>query len=407
MTKAASPLDKLVPNPDWASLPIFDRKGWKRVRFGDVVRQLKEQVDPQTGEVDRYVAGEHMDSECVHIRRWGEVGDGYLGPAFHRRFRKGQVLYGSRRTYLKKVAVAEWDGVTANTTFVLEALEDKLLPELLPWLMLSERFTTHSIQESKGSTNPYINFPDIAKFEFDLPPLDQQRRIAEILWAADEAIGAHRRLVETAGRLRMHLLRETFQDRIYEVTRRVDEAGDVQLGQQRHPKYQTGKKSRPYLRVANVMDDYFDYSDVLSMDFDEKDLGKFELLPNDILLNEGQSLELVGRCAMYDGSIPRCCFQKTLLRFRANDHVDPEWALGFFQYCQHFGHFAAVSRQTTSVAHLTAVRFKAMDFPMPAMAVQEAFASKYRAIRRRSSELTAHGASLMRAANAVLSSWTR
>ena len=54
--------------------------------------------------------------------------------------------------------------------------------------MLSERFTKHSIQESKGSTNPYINFPDIAKFEFALPPIDQQRRIAEVLWEADENV---------------------------------------------------------------------------------------------------------------------------------------------------------------------------------------------------------------------------
>jgi type I restriction enzyme S subunit len=177
--------DQLRPNPDWAKLPLFDRKGWKKVRFGDVVRMLKEQVDPVSDGVDRYVAGEHMETENVHIRKWGNVGDGYLGPAFIRRFRKGQVLYGSRRTYLKKVAVAEWDGVTANTTFVLEAVQGKLLPELLPWLMLSERFTKHSIQESKGSTNPYINFPDIAKFEFALPPLDQQRRIAEMLWACD------------------------------------------------------------------------------------------------------------------------------------------------------------------------------------------------------------------------------
>jgi type I restriction enzyme S subunit len=137
---------------EWPRLPLFDRKGWKRVRFGDVVRVLKDPVDPASGEVDRYVAGEHMDSESVHIRRWGTVGDGYLGPAFIRRFRKGQVLYGSRRTYLKKVAVAEWDGVTANTTFVLEAVRDRLLQELLPWLMLSDRFTKHSIQESKGST---------------------------------------------------------------------------------------------------------------------------------------------------------------------------------------------------------------------------------------------------------------
>ncbi len=191
MSVLTSPLADLTPNPDWAKLPLFDRSGWKRVRFGDVVRQLKEQVDPEADGIERYVAGEHMETENVHIRKWGTVGDGYLGPAFIRGFRKGQVLYGSRRTYLKKVAVAEWDGVTANTTFVLEAVEGKLLQELLPWLMLSDRFTNHSVAESKGSTNPYINFPDIAKFEFELPPLDQQRRIAEILWSVDEAVTAN------------------------------------------------------------------------------------------------------------------------------------------------------------------------------------------------------------------------
>jgi len=182
-----APIRKYKTNPQWAELPLFDRSQWNRVRFGDVVRQIKEQVNPEADCVERYVAGEHMETENVHIRNWGTVGDGYLGPAFIRGFRKGQVLYGSRRTYLKKVAVAEWDGVTANTTFVIEALTGKLLQELLPWLMLSERFTRHSVQESRGSTNPYINFADIAKFAFDLPPLDQQRRIAKILWAVDKA----------------------------------------------------------------------------------------------------------------------------------------------------------------------------------------------------------------------------
>jgi type I restriction enzyme M protein len=199
-------LSSLMPNlkraghrPDTLSLARladlrkeFDRKRWTHVRFGDVVKFLKDNIDTSSGELDRYVAGEHMDTDAVHIRRWGTVGDGYLGPAFIRRFRKGQVLYGSRRTYLKKVAYAEFDGITANTTFVLEGVEGKLHQPLLPWLMLTQRFTEHSVRESKGSTNPYINFPDIAKFEFDLPPLDQQRRMAEILWAVD----LHKSLLE-------------------------------------------------------------------------------------------------------------------------------------------------------------------------------------------------------------------
>src|SRR5262245_23162126 len=94
--------------------------GWTRVTFGDVVRQVRDRVDPDKAGLQRYVAGEHMDTDDLRIRRWGLIGDGYLGPAFHMRFKPGQVLYGSRRTYLRKVAVAEFHGVTANTTFVME-----------------------------------------------------------------------------------------------------------------------------------------------------------------------------------------------------------------------------------------------------------------------------------------------
>ena len=164
------------------------KPGWKMVKFGDVVRQCKESVDRDNNPFERYVEGGHMDSENIHIRRWGEFGTDYVGPAFHRIFRKGQVLYGSRRTYLKKVAIADFDGITANTTFVCETKDQSVfMRELLPFLMLTDSFTGHSIRESKGSTNPYINWPDIAKYEFPLPPLNEQKRIAKILWAADEA----------------------------------------------------------------------------------------------------------------------------------------------------------------------------------------------------------------------------
>lgn len=99
--------------------------GWRQVKFGDVVRQCKEKADPETAGLERYVAGDHMDTDDLRLRRWGEIGSGYLGPAFHMRFKPGQVLYGSRRTYLRKVAVADFDGICANTTFVLEPKNPK------------------------------------------------------------------------------------------------------------------------------------------------------------------------------------------------------------------------------------------------------------------------------------------
>ena len=130
------------------------------MRFGDVVQNVKVDIAPEKSNLERYIAGEHMDTDNLHIRRWGTIGDGYLGPAFHRKFVKRQVLYGSRRTYLRKVAVAKFDGICANTTFVLEPKSDELLPELLPFIMQTESFAEHSVKQSKGSVNPYINWKD-------------------------------------------------------------------------------------------------------------------------------------------------------------------------------------------------------------------------------------------------------
>ena len=158
-----------------------------RVKFGDVVKDVKENVDRAKNPYEFYVAGDHMDSEDFRIHRRGKFATDDVGPAFVRIFRPGQVLYGSRRTYLKKVCVADFEGVCANTTFVLETKDkDVLSQKLLPFLMLSEGFTDWSVKHSKGSTNPYVLFSDLADYEFDLPSIGRQRELAELLWAAND-----------------------------------------------------------------------------------------------------------------------------------------------------------------------------------------------------------------------------
>lgn len=166
----------------------LDRSDWQLVKFGDVAIQQKQAVDRENTELTRYVKGEHMASEDLHLRKWGELTDEYLGPAFIRKFEKGDILYGSRRTYLRKVAKAHFDGITSNTTFVIKANETRIDKRLLPFIMLSEGFAEHSIRNSKGSVNPYVNWKDIAGYEFLIPPKNQQAKLAELLEAIDEVI---------------------------------------------------------------------------------------------------------------------------------------------------------------------------------------------------------------------------
>jgi type I restriction enzyme S subunit len=150
----------------------------------------------------------------------------------------------------------------------------------------------------------------------------------------------------------------------------VEQTGEVKLGRQRSPKQMTGDHIRPYLRVANVYEARIDTSDVNEMNFTPDEFKVFELKYGDILLNEGQSLEWVGRPAMYRGEIPGCCFQNTLVRYRAHESVLPLYALTVFRSYLHRGRFQKIAKWTNNIAHLGAGRFKEIEFPLPPLAEQ-------------------------------------
>ncbi|MBX3651081.1 MAG: restriction endonuclease subunit S [Burkholderiales bacterium] len=177
-------LNNTAINPDWAKLPLFDRSKWQRVKFGDVVANINDtERDPQGAGIERFIGLEHLEPGSLHIREWGNVAD---GTTFTRRCSPGQVLFGKRRAYQRKVAVAEFDAVVSGDIYVFAPKNDRLLPELLPFLCMSERFFDYAVETSAGSLSPRTSWTHLAEFEFDLPPLDQQRHITEILVAIDQ-----------------------------------------------------------------------------------------------------------------------------------------------------------------------------------------------------------------------------
>src|SRR5690606_38681892 len=105
---------------------------WTRVAFGDVVKLNKERVqDPLSEGLDRYVGLEHLEPGDFRIRRWGNVAE---GTTFTNVFRPGQVLFGKRRAYQRKVAAADFSGVCSGDIYVLTPKDNRLLPELLPFI---------------------------------------------------------------------------------------------------------------------------------------------------------------------------------------------------------------------------------------------------------------------------------
>jgi type I restriction enzyme S subunit len=133
---------------------------------------------------------------------------------------------------------------------------------------------------------------------------------------------------------------------------------------------------RPYLRVANVYEDRIDLSNVLQMNFTPQEFETYELKPGDILLNEGQSLEWVGRPAMYRGELPGACFQNTLIRFRPHPFVDSRFALLVFRHYLQSGRFKQIAKWTVNIAHLGAQRLAAIEFPVPPLDEQRRIVAK-------------------------------
>lgn len=156
------------------------KHGWRKVKFGEVVRLSKSRcADPLAEGVERFVGLEHLEPGDLRIRSWGNVAD---GTTFTSVFKPGQVLFGKRRAYQRKVAVADFSGVCSGDIYVLESRDaNVLLPDLLPFICQTDAFFEHAVGTSAGSLSPRTNWTSLADFEFALPPIDEQLTIVELL----------------------------------------------------------------------------------------------------------------------------------------------------------------------------------------------------------------------------------
>ena len=170
---------------------------WATVQFGDVVREVNlAERNPCAAGLTRFVGLEHLAPEDLRVRSWGNLTD---GTTFTRIFRAGQVLFGKRRAYQRKVAVPDFEGVCSGDIIVLEAKpaapgKVSLLPGLLPYILQSEGFFQHALGTSAGSLSPRTKFKELAKYQFKLPQwVVEQERLTLALTQTDEVQGCYYR----------------------------------------------------------------------------------------------------------------------------------------------------------------------------------------------------------------------
>ena len=204
------------------------RHEWKRLPFGAFAQNVNERVEPSQAGDEIYVGLEHLDPQDLHIRRWGKGSD-VIGTKL--RFRKGDVIFGRRRAYQRKLAVAEFDGICSAHAMVVRAKPDVVLSEFLLFLMMSDRFMNRAVEISVGSLSPTINWSTLKLEEFTIPPLGQQRRIAEILWAVDEYTISLLQVTENLESLRQSVSEEALRGGWEK--KRTNGNGQIALSQKR------------------------------------------------------------------------------------------------------------------------------------------------------------------------------
>jgi len=159
-----------------------------KIRLGDVAKESRETINGKKHGLP-IVGLEHLTPSELTLTSWDVNTDN----TFTKFFRKGQILFGRRRAYLKKAAIAPFDGICSGDITVIEAISDKILPELLPFIIQNNTFFDFAIGKSAGSLSPRVKWEQLSQFEFILPPIKEQRKLANLLWVANTTREAYKK----------------------------------------------------------------------------------------------------------------------------------------------------------------------------------------------------------------------
>ncbi len=360
------------------------------VKFGDIVKDVKVNVDRSNNPYEFYIAGDHMVTEDLTLRKRGAFATDDVGPAFIRIFKPGQVLYGSRRTYLKKVAVADFEGITANTTFVFETKNENVLcQKLLPFIMLSEEFTKWSVKKSKGSTNPYVLFSDLADYEFELPSIAEQRVLADKLWAAYNLKESYKKMIIATDEMVKAQFVEMLsnESKTIPLSSCVEKTFPGEWGAE--DKDGVGVK---VIRTTNFNNNgWLDLKDVVTRDIDAIKIEKKQLKKGDILLERsgGTNANPVGRVVYFDVD-GTYMFNNFTQLIRCKNNIDSLFVFYFLYnlYWSDKNTIRNMGNKTTGIQNLKMDQYWEIPISNVSEGVQTKFVQIFKQAEKSKQELT-------------------
>lgn len=366
-------------------MPREAAAGVTTYRFDQMATLINDRVDnPAESGVERYVGLDHLDSDSLRIRRWGEITD---VESTKLRFQPGDIIFGKRRVYQRKLAVADFEGICSAHAMVLRAKENVVLPEFLPFFMQSDRFMERALEISVGSLSPTINWTTLAAEEFALPPIEEQRRMVLLMSAAAESLDTNRALVGLLERLRQASI-DDFTAPSGVQTARLGEHCELQNGRP-FPGDEYCDEGILLLRPGNLAPTgYFDWDASRTKRVPARYLEEaaaFRVDSGDVVINlTAQSLEdgFMGRVCFARES-DRCLLNQRIGRFRSfSKDLLPEFLYRTLQ-SERFKAHAISMCEGSKIKHLFWQHLDPYIMRLPPMDVQLEIVSKLRDLDQR------------------------
>ena len=338
-----------------------------RVYLGDVAREVKQKAP--VGQGLPTVGLKHLDPGEVELARWDESSE----TIFTKAFSKGQVLFGRRRAYLRKAAVAPFDGICSGDITVI-ATKSGLSPRLLPFVIQNDALFEHAITNSAGSLSPRVKWQSLSQFEFELPGIGEQEELADTLWTAQETRSHYKQLIAACDDVVKSQFVEMF-DKPGIPIKHLEDIADIQGGITKNKKREAMKLQLPYLRVANILPNELDLTEVKTIGLTEQEYEAVRLLSGDLLIVEGNGSDTqIGRSAIWNGQIDPCVHQNHLIRVRLRDEALPLYVQTFLSSSEGRRQIMAKAVNTSGLHTLSTRKIRSIEIPVPPFSLQREFA---------------------------------
>jgi type I restriction enzyme S subunit len=220
-----------------------------KVLLKDVVARIKDKVDKDNTDLKYYIGGEHFDSGEIQITKKGIIKESTIGPAFHMRFQPGDVLLMSRNPHLRKAGIVDFEGICSDVSYVCRTKDENVLMQrFIPFIFQTDHFWKFAEENKKGSTNFFLNWSDFEKYEFELPQIDEQKKLCEMMWAFEDTKSAYKDLLLQTDELVKSQFIEMFGDPLsensyYKKISILDACDNITGGgtpSKKHPEYYEG-----------------------------------------------------------------------------------------------------------------------------------------------------------------------